>query len=112
MRKLLIAVAITFILTGCVGFTSGMHGEWSGLEANDLKLTITPDTLQIISRQETWKFKYKIITSDENKKTFTAELDDDVSHNKENITIVMQEGGALHITWHARGINGHWKRSR
>lgn len=113
MRKLLIAVAIALILTGCGNLFSRLQGEWSNQEANNnnVKLSITPDTMQVKSGDTIWKFSYKVVSIDEKQKTVTAELDHGDGH-KENITIVMLEGGVLHITWHTIGINSHWKKIR
>lgn len=111
MRNLLIAVAIALILTGCGNLSSRLQGEWSNQEANNVNLSITPDTIQVKSGDMTWKFNYKVVSSDEKQKKVTAELDDGAGR-KENITIVMLDGGALHITWHVSGVNGHWKKIR
>lgn len=113
MKNLLIAVAIALILTGCESFPSRIQGEWSSQEANNnnVKISITPDTIQVKSGDTIWKFNYKVISSDEKQKKVTAELDHGDGH-KENITIVLLEGGVLHITWHTIGINSHWKKIR
>jgi uncharacterized protein YceK len=107
MRNLLIAVAIALILTGCGGFTSSMQEA----NNNNVKLSITPDSIQVKSGDTIWKFSYKVVSSDEKQKTVTAILDHGDGH-KENITIAMLEGGVLHITWHTLGINSHWKKIR